>query len=55
MLDLVNYCVRENVPFTLFEDWSIILSKVKEIVEGKVTVQQAAAEGVEDFKNGGNS
>ena len=47
--------MREDVPFTLFEDWSIILSKVKEIVEGKTTVQQVSAQGVEDFKNGANA
>ena len=51
MQDLVNYCVRENVPFTLFEDWSIILAKVKEIVGGKTTVQEVSAQGVADFKN----
>lgn len=31
-MDLVSYCVREDVPFTLFEDWSNIHAKVKEIV-----------------------
>jgi 2,3-diketo-5-methylthio-1-phosphopentane phosphatase len=30
--DLVTYCVRQDVPFTLFEDWSSITEKVKEIV-----------------------
>jgi 2,3-diketo-5-methylthio-1-phosphopentane phosphatase len=30
--DLVTYCVREDVPFTLFEDWKSITAKVKEIV-----------------------
>ncbi|KAG9240982.1 HAD-like domain-containing protein [Calycina marina] len=48
--DLVNYCVREDVPFTLFSDWSIILAKVKLIVEGKTTVQEVSAQGVADFK-----
>lgn len=52
--DLVSYCVRENVPFTVFEDWSSILAIVKEIVSGKKSVQQVSAEGVEDFKNAGN-
>ncbi|QIW98981.1 hypothetical protein AMS68_004499 [Peltaster fructicola] len=32
--DLIEYCVREEVPFTVFEDWSSILSKVKQIVAG---------------------
>jgi len=31
-MDLVTYCVREEVPFTLFEDWSDIEKKVKEVV-----------------------
>jgi 2,3-diketo-5-methylthio-1-phosphopentane phosphatase len=29
--DLVSYCVREDVPFTIFEDWSSITEKVKQI------------------------
>ncbi|KAH8593606.1 HAD-like domain-containing protein [Bisporella sp. PMI_857] len=53
--DLVDYCVRENVPFTLFEDWSSILATVKEIHAGTKTVQQVSAEGVEDFKRGANN
>ncbi|KAL2354477.1 HAD-like domain-containing protein [Cryomyces antarcticus] len=48
--DLVSYCVRENVPFTVFEDWSFITSKVKEIVAGKTTVHDAAREGYEEYK-----
>ena len=52
--DLVSYCVRENVPFTIFEDWSSILAIVKEIVSGKKSVKQVSAEGVKDFKKGGN-
>lgn len=50
--DLIRYCVKQNVPFTVFEDWSSILDKVKEIVEGKTTVQDAAKEGYEAFKKG---
>lgn len=42
--------MREEVPFTLFEDWSVILEKVKEIVEGKTTVHEMSAQGVEEFK-----
>jgi 2,3-diketo-5-methylthio-1-phosphopentane phosphatase len=30
--DLVTYCVRKDVPFTIFEDWSSITEKVREIV-----------------------
>ncbi|KIW01932.1 hypothetical protein, variant [Verruconis gallopava] len=48
--DLVTYCVREDVPFTLFEDWSSITAKVKDIVEGKTTVKEAAAEGYSLYK-----
>lgn len=50
--DLIRYCVRENVPFTVFQDWSSILAKCKDIVEGKTTVQQAAEEGYEAYKSG---
>jgi len=44
--------VKQNTPFTVFTDWSDILSKVKEIVEGKTTVQDAAREGHEASKKG---
>jgi 2,3-diketo-5-methylthio-1-phosphopentane phosphatase len=50
--DLINYCAREDIPFTVFEDWSNILAKCKEIVEGKTTVKTAAKEGYEAYKNG---
>lgn len=30
--DLVTYCVREDVPFTIFEDWRNIEKVVREIV-----------------------
>jgi hypothetical protein len=50
--DLINYCARENVPFTVFEDWTNILSKCKEIVDGKATVQEAAKAGFEAYKSG---
>lgn len=29
--DLVEYCVKEDVPFTEFNDWNDILEQVKEI------------------------
>lgn len=51
-MDLITYCVKKNVPFTVFEDWSSILEKCKQIVEGKTTVQQAAKEGFEAYKQG---
>jgi 2,3-diketo-5-methylthio-1-phosphopentane phosphatase len=50
--DLINYCAREDVPFTVFEDWSNILAKCREIVEGKTTVQAAAQQGYESYKRG---
>jgi len=50
--DLITYCVQENIPFTVFEDWSTILEKCKEIVEGKKTVQDAARQGFEEYKSG---
>ncbi|EMC91684.1 hypothetical protein BAUCODRAFT_152078 [Baudoinia panamericana UAMH 10762] len=50
--DLIRYCVKEDVPFTVFEDWSTILEKVKEIVAGKTTVQDAAREGYEAYQKG---
>jgi 2,3-diketo-5-methylthio-1-phosphopentane phosphatase len=53
--DLITYCVRENVPFTVFEHWGDILQKCKEIVEGKTTVKQAAQDGFEAYKAGAAS
>jgi 2-hydroxy-3-keto-5-methylthiopentenyl-1-phosphate phosphatase len=50
--DLITYCARENVPFTVFEDWSAILAPVKTSVAGEQTVQEAAQQGFEDFKAG---
>ncbi|KAF1955863.1 2-hydroxy-3-keto-5-methylthiopentenyl-1-phosphate phosphatase-like protein [Byssothecium circinans] len=50
--DLISYCAREDIPFTVFEDWSTILAKCKEIVAGKSTVQDAAKEGWEAYKAG---
>lgn len=52
MTDLIQYCVDKNVPFTVFEDWSSILAKVKQIVAGETTVQEAAKEGHEAYKKG---
>ncbi|KAK6440668.1 Pdp3-interacting factor 1, partial [Oleoguttula sp. CCFEE 5521] len=50
--DLVSYCARENVPFTIFEDWSSILATVKKIVAGEQSVDEAAKEGFEMYKQG---
>ncbi|KAF2103433.1 hypothetical protein NA57DRAFT_33127 [Rhizodiscina lignyota] len=50
--DLVTYCVKEDIPFTLFEDWESILAKTKEIVAGQTRVEEAAREGYEAYKRG---
>ena len=42
MADLVTYCEKENIPFTEFETFDEILATMKEIVEGRMTVQEAA-------------
>ncbi|KAK4134585.1 hypothetical protein BT67DRAFT_379623 [Trichocladium antarcticum] len=40
--DLVTYCEKEHVPFTTFHDFSEIHDTVKRIVEGRLTVKEAA-------------
>ncbi|KAK0259308.1 hypothetical protein LTR91_006037 [Friedmanniomyces endolithicus] len=50
--DLIQYCVKQNTPFTVFSDWSDILKKVKEIVAGEITVKDAAREGYESYQKG---
>ncbi|KAI9705526.1 MAG: hypothetical protein M1836_006281 [Candelina mexicana] len=52
--DLVTYCEREGVPFTIFEDFSTILDKTKDIYSGKTNVRKVAAEGAKEFQEGGN-
>jgi 2-hydroxy-3-keto-5-methylthiopentenyl-1-phosphate phosphatase len=53
-LALVTYCEREGVPFTLFENWSTILSTTKDIYEGKVSVGKVAEEGLNRLHKEGN-
>ena len=48
----MQYCVRQKAPFTLFDDWSSIHMKVKEIVDGKTTVQDAAKDGYQQYQRG---
>ncbi|KAL9051794.1 MAG: hypothetical protein Q9162_005788 [Coniocarpon cinnabarinum] len=48
--DLVTFCARANIPFTEFDDWQSIISEVKDIVDGKRTVQDAAREGYESYR-----
>ncbi|KAF2649231.1 2-hydroxy-3-keto-5-methylthiopentenyl-1-phosphate phosphatase-like protein [Lophiostoma macrostomum CBS 122681] len=50
--DLITYCAKENVPFTVFADWTNILDKCEDIVDGKTTVTQAAHDGFEAYKSG---
>ncbi|KAI9668108.1 MAG: hypothetical protein M1821_000928 [Bathelium mastoideum] len=50
--DLISFCVKEDIPFTVFEDWSSIMSKVQEIVAGTTSVKDAAKEGFEQYKAG---
>ena len=40
--DLVAYCEREGIPFTVFEDWQSIHQTTKDIYEGKTSVHKAA-------------
>ncbi|KAL1843186.1 hypothetical protein VTJ49DRAFT_2737 [Mycothermus thermophilus] len=40
--DLVKFCENENVPFTTFNDFSDIHATVKDIVEGRLGVKEAA-------------
>ncbi|EER41480.1 phosphoserine phosphatase [Histoplasma capsulatum H143] len=41
--DLVTYCQREKIPYTVFDDWSSILQTTKEIWEGKTDPKTVAA------------
>ena len=41
--DLVTYCQRRGMPYTTFENWSTILESTKEMLSGKVTAGDVAA------------
>jgi 2-hydroxy-3-keto-5-methylthiopentenyl-1-phosphate phosphatase len=41
-IDLVTYCEKEGIPFTTFGNFDDILAVMKDIVEGRITVQEAA-------------
>ncbi|KAI4231053.1 MAG: hypothetical protein LQ349_005861 [Xanthoria aureola] len=45
--DLVTYCEREGIPFTVFEDWQSILATTKDILEGGKSIKSVAMEGAE--------
>lgn len=38
----MTWCELEKVPFVTFNDWTSISQTVKDIVAGKITVQEAA-------------
>ncbi|KAI9376005.1 HAD-like domain-containing protein [Aspergillus egyptiacus] len=38
--DLITYCEREGMPYTIFEDWSSILVTTKDILSGKTVVKK---------------
>lgn len=42
LVDLVEWCENEKVPFVTFRDWSSITQTCKDVVAGKITVQEAA-------------
>lgn len=48
--DLVTYCERESLPFTLFEKWSEIHEKTKQIFEGRTDVRKVAEEGRQEAR-----
>ena len=53
-LDLVTFCEREKIPFTLFESWETILATTKDILGGKVSVKTVAQDGLEAVHQGAN-
>ena len=52
-LDLVTYCEREGVPFTLFKDWSSIMDTTKAIFDGTTTVQTLSTNSAERARQKG--
>lgn len=42
LADLVTYCEKEGVPFATFESFAEILTTVKDIVAGNLSVKDAA-------------
>ncbi|KAF9883148.1 hypothetical protein FE257_004033 [Aspergillus nanangensis] len=42
--DLVTYCERQGMPFTVFESWESILATTKDILSGTVTAKEVAEE-----------
>ncbi|GKZ32532.1 hypothetical protein AbraIFM66950_002013 [Aspergillus brasiliensis] len=52
--DLVTFCEREKIPFTLFESWESILATTKAILSGKISVKEVAQDGLEAVHEGAN-
>ncbi|EAW10699.1 putative Phosphoserine phosphatase [Aspergillus clavatus NRRL 1] len=52
--DLVTFCERQGMPFTIFESWESILATTKDILSGKVSVKKVAEEGLEKVRKEGN-
>ncbi|EPS33654.1 Pdp3-interacting factor 1 [Penicillium oxalicum] len=42
--DLVTFCKRRGMPYTTFRDWSTILASTQDILAGKKTPEEVAAE-----------
>lgn len=51
-IDLIQYCIRENIPFIEFEEWSDILSTLKDIVGGKTDAKHVAVAGARKARHG---
>ncbi|KAL8846736.1 MAG: hypothetical protein Q9221_008210 [Calogaya cf. arnoldii] len=45
--DLITYCEREGIPFTVFEDWQSILATTRDFLEGTKSIKSVAEEGAE--------
>jgi len=41
--DLVKYCIRENIPYTEFRNFSEIHAEIKKIVSGEASIDKVAA------------
>lgn len=44
VLDLVTFCQRQGMPYTVFENWEYILATTKRILGGEVSAKQVAQE-----------
>ena len=43
-VDLITYCERQKMPYTVFENWSSILETTKDILSGKKVVKKEQKE-----------